>query len=277
MKNLFKVGCIQTNAGANVMANLDVATKLVRKARDAGADLITLPETLNVMAPNREVLKSKIELEENNLALDSFRRLAEETGAWILVGSILIDVADSKKMANRSFLIDDVGKIRARYDKIHMFDVELGGAENHNESKHYKAGEHAVLASTPWGKLGMTICYDLRFSYLYRALARAGAQMLSIPSAFTRITGKAHWHVLQRARAIETGCFVIAPAQCGDHPGNRKTYGHSLIVDPWGEVLADGGEKTGFIVAELDLGKVEEARRKIPTISHEKNIKLIEM
>jgi deaminated glutathione amidase len=275
MNRTFKVACVQTNSGADVQANLESATYFARKARDTGADLIALPETVNIMAPDRITLKLHIEPEEANIALRAFQDLAHETGAWILIGSLLVEVPGSKKMANRSFLLDDKGVIRARYDKIHMFDVELGGAENHSESKYYNAGDKLILATTPWGKVGLTICYDLRFAYLYRALGQAGAQILSIPSAFTRISGRAHWHVLQRARAIETGCYVIAPAQCGVHPGNRQTYGHSLIVDPWGETLADGGEDTGFIVADIDLTKVDEARNKIPSMNHDRDFELL--
>jgi len=275
MSNTFKVACIQTNSGADVPANLDSATDLARKARDAGADLIAFPETVNIMAPDRATLKSRTQPEDNNAALLAFQDVARETGAWIVIGSLLVDVPGSDKMANRSFLLDDKGAIRARYDKIHMFDVKLGGAENHRESNHYNPGDKAVLATTPWGQLGMTICYDLRFAYLYRALAQAGAGILSVPAAFTRVSGQAHWHVLLRARAIETGCYVIAPAQCGDHPGNRQTYGHSLIVDPWGEVLADGGEDTGYIIADIDLSKVHEARNKIPAMTHDRDVGLI--
>jgi deaminated glutathione amidase len=275
MTSPFKVACIQTCCGADVEANLAHAGDLSRQARDAGAELIALPETVNIMAPDRKTLRANCQPEENNEALQSFQDLARETGAWILIGSLMVDIPGNEKMANRSYLLDSDGAIRARYDKIHMFDVNLGGAENHRESNYYKAGEKAVLAETPWAMLGMTICYDLRFAYLYRTLAQAGAQMLSTPAAFTRVSGKAHWHILQRARAIETGCFVIAPCQYGDHPGNRQTYGHSLIVDPWGEVLADGGEETGFVIADIDLSKVEEARNKIPALTHDREIELI--
>jgi len=274
MNRTFKVACIQTNSGADVQANLDSAIYFARKARDTGADLIALPETVNVMAADRVILKLHTEPEEDNVALHAFQDLAHETGAWVLVGSLLVEVPGSEKMANRSFLLDDKGIIRARYDKIHMFDVKLGGAENHSESKYFNAGDKLILSTTPWGKVGLTICYDLRFAYLYRALAQAGAQILSIPSAFTRISGGAHWHVLQRARAIETGCYVIAPAQCGIHPGNRQTYGHSLIVDPWGEILADGGEDIGFIIADIDLTKVDEARDKIPAMKYDRDFEL---
>jgi predicted amidohydrolase len=173
-------------------------------------------------------------------------------------------------LANRSFLIDPKGAVRARYDKIHMFDVDLGKGEVYRESKSYAAGTKAVTARLPWGRLGMTVCYDLRFPQLYRALAQEGADFLSVPSAFTRPSGSAHWHVLLRARAIETGCFVFAPAQCGVHEGGRKTYGHSLIVDPWGEVLADGGNEPGFITARIEPERVIEARRRIPSLDHDR-------
>jgi deaminated glutathione amidase len=272
VSNPFKVACIQTNSGSDVTANLATAIDLARQASAAGADLIALPETVNIMAPDRAFLKANIQPEEGNQALLAFADLARETGAWVLIGSILVDVPGSEKMANRSLLLDADGAVRARYDKVHMFDVNLGGAETHRESNHYNAGGESVLAETPWAPLGMTICYDLRFAYLYRALAQAGAAMISVPSAFTRVSGEAHWHVLLRARAIETGCYIIAPAQCGDHPGERKTFGHSLIIDPWGQVLADGGEETGFIIADIDLARVDEARSKIPALTHDRDV-----
>ncbi len=275
MTSSFRAACIQTNTGADVAANLASAADLVRRVRDDGADLIALPETVNVMDASRDVLMSKVGPEQDNPALDGFMDLARETGAWILVGSMLVKDDGAEKMSNRSFLIDGDGDVRARYDKVHMFDVNLGGSEDHRESNHFGAGATAVLAATPWCDLGMTICYDLRFAYLYRILAQAGASVLATPSAFTRISGQAHWHILQRARAIETGCFVIAPAQCGNHPGNRQTYGHSLIVDPWGNVLADGGEDPGFIAADIDLALVDEARRKIPALTHDRDVELI--
>jgi predicted amidohydrolase len=178
--------------------------------------------------------------------------------------------ADDGRMANRSLLFDPAGAIAGRYDKMHMFDVELAGGESYQESRSYRPGVLTELVRLPWGVLGMTICYDLRFPYLYRALAHAGADFLTIPSAFTRPTGAAHWHVLMRARAIETGCFVIAPAQCGTHAHNRKTYGHSLIVAPWGEVLADGGEDVGVSIAEIDTGRIAEARAQVPSLTHDR-------
>ena len=275
MSGSFRAACLQTNTGDDIAANLLAASDLVRRARDDGADLIALPETVNVMDASRETLLTKVGPEKDNPALDAFQDLARETGAWILVGSLIVRDDGAEKMANRSYLIDQEGQIRARYDKVHMFDVNLGGSETHRESNHYQAGSEAVLATTPWCSLGMTICYDLRFADQYRTLAQAGADLVSVPSAFTRISGQAHWHVLQRARAIETGCFVIAPAQCGDHPGNRQTYGPSLIVDPWGGVLADGGESPGFIAADIDLSLVEEARRKIPALTHDRDMELV--
>ncbi len=178
--------------------------------------------------------------------------------------------ASAEKLANRSLLIDPAGHIAARYDKIHMFDVEIPDGQSYRESRVYEAGTEAVTAELPWGRLGLTVCYDLRFPYLYRSLAQAGAQFLSIPSAFTRFTGQAHWHVLLRARAIETGCFVFAPAQCGSHDGGRETYGHSLIVAPWGEVLADGGEEPGVTLAEIDPAEVAKARTMIPALDHDR-------
>ncbi len=274
MSRSFRAACIQVNTREDIAANLAGAVDLVRRARDDGADLVALPETVNVMDAGRAALLSKVGPERDNPALDKFQNVARETGAWILVGSLIIKDDGAGKMSNRSFLIDGEGEIRARYDKVHMFDVDLGGSENHRESSHYEPGSKAVLATTPWCRLGLTICYDLRFAYLFRTLAQAGAAVIATPAAFTRISGRAHWHVLQRARAIETGCFVIAPAQCGDHPGDRQTYGHSLIVDPWGNVLADGGEEPGFIAADIDLALVDEARRKIPALNHDRVVSL---
>ncbi len=271
----FRAACIQTNTGADVAANLAAACDLVRRARDDGADLIALPETCNVMESNKQNLLSKVGPEADNPVLQAYKDLARQTGAWILLGSLVIKDDKAEKMANRSFLIDNDGSVRARYDKVHMFDVNLGGAEDHRESNHYQAGTEAVLASTPWCQLGMTICYDLRFADQFRMLAHGGAKVIATPSAFTRISGQAHWHILQRARAIETACFVIAPAQCGDHPGNRQTYGHSLIIDPWGNILADGGDQPGFIAAHIDLSLVDQARRKIPALSHDRETDLI--
>ncbi|MEW5704312.1 MAG: carbon-nitrogen hydrolase family protein [Pseudomonadota bacterium] len=269
MTKTFIAACIQMNSEREMAPNLSVASDLVRAARKAGADFILLPENVAMMEPQRRNVLAKAKPEAEHPALAHFCSLASETKAWLVVGSLAIRLNETC-VANRSFLLDDAGGIVARYDKIHMFDVDLEGDKSYKESKTYRAGEAAVLAVSPWGPVGLTVCYDLRFPALYRALAKAGAHYLTVPSAFTRKTGEAHWHVLLRARAIETGAFVFAPAQCGTHAGNRQTFGHSLIVDPWGEVLADGGEKVGFVLAEIAPGKVEAARRQIPALAHDR-------
>ena len=269
MSNRFTVACVQTNSAREVAPNIAAASDGVRAARDAGADFIALPETVNIMEPKRRRLAEKVFAEENDPALAAFRDLARETGAWLLAGSLIVERAEGK-LANRSFLLGPDGAIEARYDKIHMFDVDLGNGEVYRESAVYEPGGASVVARLPWGKLGLTVCYDLRFPQLYRTLAQAGADFISVPAAFTRTTGRAHWHVLLRSRAIETGCFVIAPAQCGEHAEGRQTFGHSLIVDPWGVVLADGGEDTGFVTAEIDPAKGTEARAKIPALTHDR-------
>ena len=230
------------------------------------------PENTGLIGANRTETLEKAQTEESHAMLAACRASARETGAWFLLGSIHVRVPGEEQIRNRSYLIDSAGGIVASYDKIHMFDVQLAGGESYRESSTFKPGETSVLAETPWGVLGMTICYDLRFPYLYRDLAHAGATMLSIPSSFTVPTGQAHWHVLMRARAIETGCFVFAPAQVGTHKGsNRKTYGHSVVVAPWGEVLADaGGETAGFVVAEIDPAKIAEARKMVPSLTHDR-------
>ena len=265
----FRLACIQTNAGNDMAANLDAAEELVRQAHAAGANLIALPECVSMMEPDRALVRRKAAPADDHPAIRRFQTLTRDLGVWMQVGSVAIDLGDGT-VANRSVLIDTRGKIVAGYDKIHMFDVDLPGGETYRESDTYRPGDAACIVRTPWGDLGMTICYDLRFPQLYRDLAHAGASLLSVPSAFTRPTGEAHWHVLLRARAIETGCHVFAAAQCGDHPGGRRTYGHSLIVDPWGEVLADGGDSPGFVVAEIDPAKVDQARQSLPTLDHER-------
>jgi predicted amidohydrolase len=208
--------------------------------------------------------------EAEDASVAGYRDLAVETGAWLLAGSLVLRGAGDK-LVNRSLLIGPTGEIAARYDKIHMFDVEIPDGQSYRESRAYQGGARAVTAELPWGRLGLTVCYDMRFAYLYRALAKAGAAFLTVPSAFTRFTGEAHWHVLLRARAIETGCYVIAPAQCGDHEGGRETYGHSLIVAPWGEVLADGGTAPGVTLAAIDPAKVDEARAMVPALDHDRD------
>jgi predicted amidohydrolase len=268
----FKVGLIQTNVSNEMAENVAFVRAQVRQARDAGADFVMTPENTGLIGANRAETLAKAATEESHGMLAAARAAAAETGAWILLGSIHVRVPGEEQIRNRSYLIDSGGGIVAHYDKIHMFDVQLAGGESYRESSTFRPGDRAVLAKTPWGLLGMTICYDLRFPYLYRDLAHAGATMLSIPSSFTVPTGKAHWHTLLRARAIETGCFVFAPAQVGTHKGsNRKTYGHSVAVAPWGEVLADaGGEAAGSVVVDIDLAKVEEARKMVPSLQHDR-------
>jgi predicted amidohydrolase len=265
----FRVACIQTSSTREVAENVAAVSAQISRARADGADLICTPEIVDLIEPNRALRKEKAQPEASHAALAGFREAAARSGAWVLIGSIAVKL-DGDKLANRSFLIDGSGNIVAKYDKIHMFDVDLAGGESYRESATFRAGDGAVLAQTPWGPLGMTVCYDLRFPHLYRALAQAGALFITIPAAFTRPTGRAHWHVLQRARAIETGCFVFAPAQCGEHAEGRKTYGHSLIVAPWGEVLADGGEDVGIVSAEIDPAKVYEARGMVPSLQHDR-------
>jgi predicted amidohydrolase len=222
-----------------------------------------------MLEPDTALWREKAFAEEDHPALSAFRALARDVDLWLLIGSLAIRLGRDK-VANRSILLDNQGRIVARYDKIHLFDVDLDGGESYRESETIAPGDRAVIADTPWGRLGMSVCYDLRFPHLYRSLAKAGADFLSIPAAFTRTTGRAHWHVLQRARAIETGCYVFAPAQCGVHALGRETFGHALIVDPWGVVLADAGKDVGFIMAEIDLAAVAEARRKIPALTHDR-------
>jgi predicted amidohydrolase len=261
------VACLQLNSGPEIAPNLQTIGDLTRRAAEAGAAFVAMPENCAMLEPRRAKLLEKAEPEAAHGALAALRALAAETGVWLLVGSLAVKLS-SDKVANRSFLLDPTGRIVASYDKLHMFDVDLPSGESYRESSTFRPGDHTAVATTPWGGLGLTVCYDLRFAALYRALAEAGADMLSVPSAFTRPTGRAHWHVLLRARAIENGCFVIAPAQTGEHAEGRKTYGHSLIVDPWGEVLADGGEEVGVIMAEIDLARVAEVRAMVPSLKH---------
>ena len=260
-----RIACIQTNSSPNPEENIATVSVLIREACAAGAEFITTPEVVGMLEPDRIAALSKAQSEEKHQVLSAFQELALELGIWLLIGSISIKVSDTK-LSNRSFLINPNGEVIARYSKIHMFDVEVGDGNKYLESKTYEPGSKAVIAETPWGLMGLTICYDIRFPNLFRDLAKAGAKVIFSPAAFTRVTGEAHWHVLQRARAIENGCYIVSPAQVGTHANNRKTFGHSLIVNPWGEVLADGGTETGFIVSELDLGAVDICRSKVPSL-----------
>jgi deaminated glutathione amidase len=269
MSAAFKVACVQLNAARDIEPSIAAASALIRKAKAQGAAFILTPENTGMIEPKRPQMLEKAKPEAEHPAIPAFSALAAELGVWLLIGSLQIKL-DAATCANRSFLFDARGRVAARYDKIHMFDVDLKGGESYRESKTFRPGDRAVVADTPWGKVGLTVCYDLRFAYLYRALAQAGASFLTVPSAFTVPTGQAHWHTLLRARAIETGSFVFAPAQCGEHAEGRKTYGHSLIVAPWGEVLADGGEEPGVITADIDPAKVAEARAMIPALTHDR-------
>jgi len=271
----FKAAMIQMRSGMQPAANVDAAARLIGEAKSAGADYVQTPEMTNVLESKRERLLATIAEEDKDTSLTSFRELARKLGIFVHVGSLAIKVGPDRA-ANRGFLIDPQGGIAARYDKIHMFDVDLAGGESYRESRTYRPGEMAVLADLPWGRLGVTICYDLRFPALYRALAEAGATMLAIPSAFTVQTGEAHWHVLMRARAIENGSFVFAAAQAGKHESGRETYGHSLIVDPWGRILAEGGTEPGVVMAEIDISEVAKARARIPSLEHGRRFEIVE-
>ena len=269
MSNL-RVACIQTNSKSDPNINIKEVSSLICEAQSDGAELITTPEVVGMLEPNREKALDKAQAENDHSVLREFRNLSKDLSIWLLIGSISIKLSDSK-LANRSFLINPAGQIIARYTKIHMFDVEVNDGSTYKESTTYQPGTSACLARTPWGLVGLTICYDIRFPALYRDLAKAGAGIIFIPSAFTEVTGEAHWHVLQRARAIENGCFIVSAAQTGIHEQKRKTFGHSIIIDPWGNVLAEADKCVGFIISDLDLNLVNEARNKIPSLSHDRN------
>jgi predicted amidohydrolase len=264
---ILRVACIQLNARPDLTANLDAAEYWIRRAQAEGAQLIATPENTSGMYASRAALIAAALPEEGHPGIARFAALARDTGAWLLAGSLAIAL-DSGKLANRSFLFDPAGRIAARYDKIHMFDADPADGQAYRESATFEPGDRAVVADAVFGRIGLSICYDVRFAALYAALALAGAELITVPAAFTVPTGKAHWHVLLRARAIETGAFVLAPAQTGEHAGGRRTHGHSLIVSPWGEILADGGEAEGIVVADCDMDRVAEARRMIRALRH---------
>ena len=263
----FRVGLVQLRSGRSIAPNMEMAEALIRRAAAGGADYVQTPENTAIMELETERLLSEFEVEEKAAPLKRLQALAKELGIWLHLGSLGMKLA-SGKVANRSYLIAPEGEIVARYDKLHMFDVDLAGGESYRESRNFDPGNTAVLADLPWGRLGMSICYDLRFPALYRALATAGADFIAVPAAFTKQTGEAHWRVLLRARAIETGAFVLAACQGGLHENGRSTYGHSMIVSPWGEVLAEAGEDPQILLADIDLGLSAEARAKIPSLMH---------
>lgn len=277
MTGSLTAACIQFTAARDHEPNIRAVSDLVRRAKDAGADFVLTPENTGLIEPIGKLRREKARAEANDPVLAALRAVAREAGVWLLIGSLHIDISrepgvpsGETRLANRSYLIDAEGGIVASYDKIHMFDVDLAGGESYRESNAFRPGNRAVLAPTPWGVLGMSVCYDLRFPQLYRTLAQGGADFLAIPSAFTVPTGRAHWHTLLRARAIESGCFVFAPAQWGEHAEGRRTFGASLIVDPWGEVLADAREGVGIAAARIEPGRIAEVRRMVPSLGHDR-------
>lgn len=256
--------------------NLTTASNMLREAKAQGAEFAFLPEVMNCLSTSRNHQEDVLKLEAEDATLAGLQALCAELGIWLLVGSLGLKTNDADgRFANRSFVISSAGDIVARYDKIHMFDVDVTPEETYRESDGYRPGEQAVVAETPFGKLGLSICYDVRFGRLHRTLAQAGADILTVPAAFSHITGAAHWETLLRARAIETGCFVIAPAQTGKHPASkgqsRQTHGHSMVVAPWGEVLADAGTEPGVTLVDLDLTLVQKARRQVPSLQHDRD------
>lgn len=270
-----RAALLQLTVGDDPAANLPITLGLVRQAAAQGAGFILTPECTNCLSSNRVHQRSVLQHEADDQTLAALKKEAERLGVWILIGSLALLTEDEDgRFANRSILIDPSGQIVARYDKIHMFDVNVSETEIYRESAGYRPGGRAVMAQAPFGLIGMTVCYDVRFPYLYRHLAKHGATILTVPAAFNHITGAAHWEVLLRARAIETGCFVLAPAQTGFHPETdgkgRRTYGHSLAVAPWGEVLADGGADPGVTIVDLDLSAVSVARQRVPSLTHDR-------
>lgn len=266
----FTAGLVQLTSGPEIGPNLETAAQMVREAAGQGADLVLTPENTPILEPDHERLLSVVPGPDAHPAVQGFAEIARTLGVWVLLGSTAVKLSEDR-LANRSYLFAPDGSRAASYDKIHMFDVDIPDGQSYFESKTFRPGEQAVLAELPWAKLGLSICYDLRFPALYRSLAQAGAQVLAVPAAFTQFTGQAHWHTLLRARAIETGCFVLAPAQCGEHAQGRRTYGHSLAVAPWGEILADGGEAPGVTLVELDTAKVDAARGMVSAITQDRD------
>lgn len=273
MAPLLRIACLQLNSGNDLEANLANAAAMTREAAAGGAKFVLMPEYALMMDGSGRVMRERALAADGTPALPRLCALASELKVWLLAGSLTLRT-DDERIANRSFLISDEGAVAATYDKIHMFDATLPDGKVIRESSAYRPGERAVTADTPWGKLGMTICYDLRFPQLFRALAQAGAQFITVPSSFQRQTGKAHWHALLRARAIENECFILAPAMCGDHPGNRQTYGHTLVIDPWGEILAEGGESPEIVYADIEPARVAKIRGMMPSLEHDRDFAL---
>lgn len=266
----FKAACVQLNAGDDMAANIDMAMQMARDAALLGAEFVLFPENVAMMTFGEANIRANARSEDDHPAIAAFQELARELDIWLHGGTLAIKSGD--KIANRAYVFTPDGSIAATYDKIHMFDVDLDGGESYRESATFDPGSEKVLVDLPWGGLGLSTCYDVRFPYLYRALAQAGAKFLAVPAAFTVPTGRAHWEVLLRARAIENGCYVFAPAQTGSHFGGRQTYGHALIIDPWGRVLEDAGETPGFVIADISPGLVDEVRAQVPSLRHTREI-----
>jgi predicted amidohydrolase len=268
MTGTFRVGLLQMQTGNDLAANLEAVAAMTRAAARNGARFVMTPEYALMMDGSGRSMRDNALPPDGGEALRALQTLARELSIWLLVGSLTLKGADGR-MTNRSLLLSSTGEVAAQYDKIHMFDATLPDGKVIRESSAYCPGGRAVTADTPWGRLGLTVCYDLRFPQLYRSLAQAGARYLTVPSSFQRVTGKDHWHPLLQARAIENGCFVFAPAMCGEHPGNRATYGHSLVVDPWGRIVADAGEAPGIVYADVDPARVDKVRAMLPCLQHD--------
>ena len=264
-----RIGCVQTPALPTFDEAIEAACRLAGDAVAAGAELVCLPEYCGGLKSDNGVLKPPAAPEASHPVLEALRNFTRDAGVWMLIGSVAVDGPEGR-LINRGFMVDDKGEIRARYDKIHLFDVDLSETERYRESAVINPGGQAVVTDTPWGRLGMSTCYDLRFPHLYRSLAHAGAEILAVPAAFMKVTGQAHWHVLNRARAIENGAVVVAPCAVGPVPGGGAVYGHSLIVSPWGEVLAEGGDGVSTIVATVDMESVASVRRRVPSLRHDR-------
>lgn len=272
-----RAALLQMTSGIDPAANAETMLAAVREARAGGADMLFTPEMSGLLDRDRKRAAAHLRSEADDIVLAAVRRAAAETGLWVHIGSLaLAGERDDGRLVNRGFVIDDGGAIRARYDKMHLFDVDLATGESWRESAVYAPGERPALAGTPWGGIGLSVCYDLRFAALYRALSDGGATILTVPAAFTVPTGRAHWHVLLRARAVESACFVIAAAQWGRHEDGRETYGHSLAIDPWGDVLLDMGEGTGVGFVDLDLARIADVRARVPVLRHRREIPALE-
>lgn len=273
-KTAFRAALAQMRAGRDVRRNVSDAISLIKEAVSKGAAYVQTPECTTLMELEQPRLMAETKPEQSNPALQAFSDAARQQKVWLHIGSMAVKVAEGR-LANRSYLLAPDGGIVARYDKIHMFDVDLGGGEIYSESANYQAGPSAMLADLPWGRLGLTICYDLRFPALHRALAKAGAKFIAGPAAFTRTTGEAHWHTLLQARAIETGTFVLAAGQGGVHENGRETFGHSLIVSPWGEILAEAGTDPQVVIADIDAAYADQIRRRIPSLTHDRDFDVV--